>query len=199
MIKSLEYKGKNIDAAIEKALNELKMDRDDVSVEVLERQKSGFLGIGAVDARIRVTFDDGMPEPKEEKPVEAPKKVAKPIFNVSQEKLDKIAAEAPKARPAAEKPAEAAAKKTSVPEPRLYMKIPADKSANPVAATPKKVQSDNRSAARSNDRRRDSAPREKKPAEPFVKLPVSDEAPIPFIIGLLDRMGIEANAEITEG
>lgn len=199
MIKSLEYKGKNIDAAIEKALNELKLDRDDVSVEVLERQKSGFLGIGAVDARIRVTFDDGMPEPKEEKPVEAPKKVAKPIFNVSQEKLDKIAAEAPKARPAAEKPAEGTAKKTSVPEPRLYMKIPADKSANPVAATPKKVQNDNRGERRSNnDRRRDNAPREKKPAEPFVKLPVSDEAPIPFIIGLLDRMGIEANAEITE-
>ena len=96
MIKSLEYKGKNIDAAIEKALNELKMDRDDVSVEVLERQKSGFLGIGAVDARIRVTFDDGMPEPKEEKPAEAPKKVAKPIFNVSQEKLDKIAADVAK-------------------------------------------------------------------------------------------------------
>lgn len=191
MTKSLEFKGKNIDAAIENALRELALDRDDVSVEVLERQKSGFLGIGAVDARIRVTFDDGMPEPAPE-PAEK-KKVAKPIFDVSPEKLGKIAQEQKKSRPAAERPA-APEKKPGGVEPRLYMKIPADKSAAPAA--PKAKPAGERS--RSGERRRESAPREKRPAEPFVKLPVSDEAPIPFIIGLLDRMGIQANAEITD-
>ena len=44
--------------AIEKALQQLGRERDDVSVEILERAKSGFLGIGASPAKIRVTYDD---------------------------------------------------------------------------------------------------------------------------------------------
>ena len=47
MEKFITATGKTIDLAIEAALRELKMDRDSVSVEVLENPKSGFLGFGA--------------------------------------------------------------------------------------------------------------------------------------------------------
>ena len=54
--------GKTEDEAIRKALEQLHMDRDDVSVEILERAKSGFLGIGSSPARVRVTYGQEEPE-----------------------------------------------------------------------------------------------------------------------------------------
>ena len=52
----IDVTGKTEDEAIKKALAQLNMDRDDVSVEVLERAKSGFLGIGAAPAKVRVYY-----------------------------------------------------------------------------------------------------------------------------------------------
>lgn len=64
----VDVTGKNEDEAISKALSQLGMERDDVSVEVLERAKSGFLGIGSCPAKVRVYYGE------EEEPVkEAPK------------------------------------------------------------------------------------------------------------------------------
>ena len=51
MQKFLEATGENRDAAVENALKQLGLERDDVSVEVLEIGKKGFLGIGATPAR----------------------------------------------------------------------------------------------------------------------------------------------------
>ena len=53
----IDVTGKTEDEAIKKALAQLELDRDDVSVEVLERAKSGFLGIGASPAVIRVSYE----------------------------------------------------------------------------------------------------------------------------------------------
>jgi len=47
--------GRSVEEAIELALKELDVDRDEAEVEVLSRGKSGFLGIGAEQARVRVT------------------------------------------------------------------------------------------------------------------------------------------------
>ena len=58
--------GKTIDLAIESALAQLGLDRDSVSVQVLEQAKSGFLGIGAHDAKVQVTYE--VPDPQPEKP-----------------------------------------------------------------------------------------------------------------------------------
>lgn len=52
----IDVTGKTEDEAISKALAQLNMDRDDVSVEILERAKSGFLGIGSSPARVRVYY-----------------------------------------------------------------------------------------------------------------------------------------------
>ena len=71
MIKFIDVTGKTEDEAIQSALAQLGMDRDDVSVEILERAKSGFLGIGSTPARVRVSYDDGKAE-EEAKPAEKP-------------------------------------------------------------------------------------------------------------------------------
>ena len=57
MIKTLEKSARTEDEAIAAALAELGMDRVDVSVEIVERAKSGFLGIGASPAVIRVSYE----------------------------------------------------------------------------------------------------------------------------------------------
>ena len=67
MIKTLEKSGRTEDDAINAALRELGMDRDDVSVEIIERAKSGFLGIGASPAVVRVSY-----ETPDEAPAEVP-------------------------------------------------------------------------------------------------------------------------------
>ncbi len=46
---------RTVEEAIELALKELDADRDEAEVEILSRGKSGFLGIGAELARVRVT------------------------------------------------------------------------------------------------------------------------------------------------
>ena len=65
MEKFITATGKTIDLAIAAALEELHMDRDSVSVEVLENPRSGFLGIGAQPARVKVTYEapDEAPKP----------------------------------------------------------------------------------------------------------------------------------------
>ena len=57
MEKFITATGKTIDLAIAAALEQLGMDRDSVSVEVLDNPKSGFLGIGAQPAKVKVTYE----------------------------------------------------------------------------------------------------------------------------------------------
>lgn len=70
--------GKNIDDAIEAAVAELGVDRDDVSVEIIDTPSRGFLGLGGSLAKVRVWVgeDDEVPA-VEEKPVVKEEKKAK--------------------------------------------------------------------------------------------------------------------------
>ena len=61
----IDVTGKTEDEAIQNALRQLGLDRDDVSVEILERAKSGFLGLGSCPAKVRVSYG---PEEEEEAP-----------------------------------------------------------------------------------------------------------------------------------
>ena len=56
MFKSIEATGKTLDLAIQAGLTKLQMDRDSVSVEVLEQPRSGFFGIGATPAKVKLTM-----------------------------------------------------------------------------------------------------------------------------------------------
>ena len=63
--------GKTEDEAISRALEQLKLDRDDVSVEILERAKAGFLGLGSCPAKVRVSYgEDDAPAPEQPKVME---------------------------------------------------------------------------------------------------------------------------------
>ena len=103
MLKTLEKSGKTEEAAIAAALEELGLDRDDVSVEIVERAKSGFLGIGASPAVVRVQYE----APDEEL-----------------ETVAEAAAESPAAAPVEAQPAAApAAPAAAVDEPEGYARI----------------------------------------------------------------------------
>ena len=54
-MKSSEKWGVDVDTAVELALKELKLTRDEVEIEVLEESSNGFLGIGSKLAKVRVT------------------------------------------------------------------------------------------------------------------------------------------------
>ena len=93
MLKFIETTGKTEEAAIEAALTQLGMDRDDVSVELLERAKPGFLGIGGVPAKVRVSYE--VPEePVIETPaVSVPVVAEEPVKAVEETCEDYITAE----------------------------------------------------------------------------------------------------------
>ena len=57
MLKSIETVAKTEEEAIASALASLGKKRDEVSVEIIERAKSGFLGIGAAPAKVRVSYE----------------------------------------------------------------------------------------------------------------------------------------------
>ena len=99
MMQYIDVSGKTEEEAIEKALVQLAMDRDEVSVEILERAKPGFLGIGATPAVVRVSYDDGR-----EEPAPAAKEEFRPEQRKSKEEREREAAatKAEKERLAAE-------------------------------------------------------------------------------------------------
>ncbi len=90
MLKYIEATGKTEEEAIAKGLAQLGLDRDDVSLEILERGRAGFLGIGSVPAKVKLTYEapdapavTPEPEPIPISPVEEvkpqPKPQAKPV------------------------------------------------------------------------------------------------------------------------
>ena len=101
----IDVTGKTEDEAISKALAQLGLERDDVSVEILERAKSGFLGLGSCPAKVRVSYGEEeepvvIPAAPEKKP-EQPKKPApekRPERKPKPEKPEKVE-KAPKAAP----------------------------------------------------------------------------------------------------
>ena len=120
MEKTIVTTGKTIDLAIEAALTQLGLDRDNVSVQVLAQAKSGFLGIGATPAKVEVTYEAPDPKPKSafgsasrSKPKAVPeKKPEAPKVEVTKA-APAPKAEAPKA-PKQEKP------KAEPKEPKVY-------------------------------------------------------------------------------
>ena len=72
MIKSLEKTGRTEEEAIAAALEELGLERDDVSVTVAQRAKSGFLGIGSAPAVVRVEYEAPDEPEAEAEPEEKP-------------------------------------------------------------------------------------------------------------------------------
>jgi spoIIIJ-associated protein len=78
-MRSVETEAGSIDEAIEKALEALRVERDQVEVEILENSARGLLGLGSRKARIRATVRSSLAS-KLESVVEA-----SPVSEVSRE------------------------------------------------------------------------------------------------------------------
>ena len=159
MQKFLEATGENRDAAVENALEQLGLERDDVSVEVLEIGKKGFLGIGATPARVRVTYEERKPAPKAEP------------------KQEKPAVKAEKPAPKQEKPAEKPQKLSITTDdntPRLVKAAPAD-------FVPEKLEFERPPRRERSDRPRrdrgDRNGRDRRPRRPREDRPITPSVP----------------------
>ena len=120
----IDVTGKTEEEAVRKALEQLHLERDDVSLEILERSKSGFLGIGSSPAKVRVRYElDVVDEPE----VKTPAPQAKPA--------EKKAAESKpvEKKPAEKKPAERKPVEKK-PEPKPVEKKPEGKELTSAAA-----------------------------------------------------------------
>ena len=176
MEKKIVTTGKTIDLAVEAALAQLGLSRDDITYEVLALPKAGFLGFGAQPAKIQVAYEVPDPVVVPEKPKSAlgsasrSKPKAKPVV---EKKAEPVKAEAPKAEPV-----KAEAPKTEKPK--------APKTEKKVEKTEKKVEKKAEKAEKKVEKK----------AEPKVYAPAeegSTEQKIEvFIKGLLEKMGSDA-------
>ena len=108
----IEVTGKTEEEAVAKALAQLGLDRDDVSVEILERAKSGFLGLGSCPAKVRVSYGeetDDAPDSQEEP--QAPQTAAP--APIREKKQEKSAERRPEKR---KEPKQPAVKETPAPQ-----------------------------------------------------------------------------------
>ena len=185
MEKNIVTTGKTIDLAIEAALTQLGLDRDSVSVQVLQQAKAGFLGIGAQPAKVQVTYEAPDPAP------EAPK-VALSAASRSKPKAAKAPA-APEKKPEVVKPAVNKVEKTEAP------KVEAPKVEAPKAEESKPQQPKAAKAPKEN--REPKAP--KAPKEPKVYAPAAEgsteETIEKFLKGLLENMGSQAVPHAVKG
>ena len=170
MEKTIVTSGKTIDLAIEAALTQLGLDRDSVSVMVLQQAKSGFLGFGAQPAKVQVTYE--APDPVV---VEKPKSA----LGAASRSKPKAAApvkkpEAPKAEPVKPEPVKAEPVKPAAP------KVEKPKAEKPKAEKPR--------AEKPKAEKKVAASKTYAPAEPGS---VEEKIEV-FLKGLLERMGSNA-------
>ena len=190
MEKTIITSGKSIDLAIESALTQLGLDRDSVSVLVLQQAKAGFLGFGAQPAKVQVTYE--VPDPVVEKVPEKPKSALGSASRSKPKAAPVKKVEAPKAPEAAKaEPVKAEApkseKKPEAPKVEKKVEAPKPPKAEKKAETPKA-----------------KAPKAEKKAEPKAEKKVElapytpaeagsvEEKIEVFIKGLLEHMDSKA-------
>ncbi len=104
MLKFIEVTGKTKEEAIAKGLAQLGLDQDDVSVEILDLGKTGFLGIGSVPAKVKLSYEGPDEEPEVQPApvvVEVPvKKEEAPAKKAEPKKAEPKKEETPRAEPA---------------------------------------------------------------------------------------------------
>ena len=164
MEKTIVTTGKTIDLAIEAALNQLGLDRDSVSVQVLAQAKAGFLGFGASPAKVQVTYEAPDPKP------EAPKTALSSASRSKPKAKPQPKAEAPKAEPKPQPKAEA---------PKTEPKPAAPKA--PKVEKPKAPKAEKPAASKAEPKV--YAPAESGSVEEKIEV---------FLKGLLEHMGSQA-------
>ena len=183
----VEKWGDDVDSAVELALKELKVGRDEVVVEILEQPSKGFLGLfGSKLAKVKVSKKSN--ELKELANKEAaPKKEKKPAAPVE------VKREEPKSAPADQKPAEAAPVKAEAPV------VAEDAEEAPAARRERRYEDrgDRRRNRNGRDRNRKSAPKYNLmqtkftiTAEDTDATPAQDQPAVAFIQKISKDMGL---------
>ena len=171
MEKTMIASGKTIDLAIESALTQLGLDRDSVSVQVIQQAKAGFLGFGAQPAKVQVTY-------------EAPDIPAAPAAPKSA--LGSASRSKPKAKPAAPKQEAPKAEPVKAAEPKKEAPKQEKKQEKAEKKVEKKVEKTERKQEKKLDKKVEA------PAEPKVYTPAepgsTEEQIETFIKGLLEHM-----------
>ena len=177
MEKFITATGKSIDLAIEAGLTQLGMDRDSVSVEILETPKSGFFGIGASPAKVKLTY-------------EAPDEPAAPAPALSSASRSK-----PK-KPAVQKPSETADAPKVIAPAAAPIQRPAEQRANAKPASERPERPERPKSDKPRQPKPQQPKKEQAPAEPKVYAPAepgsTEERIEQFIKGLLEHMGSDA-------
>ncbi|MBE6924626.1 MAG: KH domain-containing protein [Ruminococcaceae bacterium] len=172
MEKTIITSGKTIDLAIEAALTQLGLDRDSVSVMVLQQAKGGFLGFGAQPAKVQVTYEAPDPVPVAEKP----KSALGAASRASKPKASGAAVKEPKVE--------------VVPKAKVEPKVEAPKVEKPVAPKAEAPKPERKP----RPERKPEAP--KAPKEPKAYAPAEagsvEEKIEQFLKGLLENMGSAA-------
>ena len=203
MEKSIITTGKTIDEAVETALAQLGLTRDDVTYQVISLPKSGFFGIGAVPAKVQVTYEapdlkPAKPEKKEEPKADAaPKAEAAPriaLSSASRSKPKADAAPRTEKKPVEKKP-EPKPEVKAAPAPKAEPKPEAPKAAPAPKAEKKPVE---KKPVEKKERapkapKAETAPKTEPKREYVPAAPGSNEEKIEqFIAGLLENMGSKA-------
>ena len=178
MEKTLVTSGKTIDLAIEAALAQLGLDRDSVSVQVLQQAKTGFLGFGAQPAKVQVTYEapDEVPE--------APK-----VALSSASRKPKAAAPAPKlAEPAPVKPEPAKPVEAPKAEVKAEEKKPEARPERPQQLRAPRAPQPPKEPREPREPKAPAVPKEYAPAEPGS---VEEKIEV-FLKGLLEHMDSKA-------
>ena len=201
MEKSIITTGKTIDAAVEAALAQLGLTRDDVTYQVLALPKAGFLGLGAVPAKVQVTYEAPDLKPAAETKAETAVAEAKPALKKEEPKAEaapvveaapKIAlSSASRSKPKAAKPVE------KKPEPvKEAPKTEAPKAEKKVEKAEKKVEKKTEKAEKKAEKKVEAPKSEAAPKVERTYAPAeagSNEEKIEqFIKGLLENMGSQA-------
>ena len=188
MEKTIVTSGKSIDLAIESALNQLGLDRDSVSVQVLQQAKAGFLGFGAQPAKVQVTYE--VPDPVVEKVPEKPKSA---LGSASRSKPKAAPVKKPEVPKAPEAPKPTKAEPVKAEAPKAEKKPEAPKA--PKAPKPeKKMEAPKAPKAPKAEKKADPKPEKKVELAPYTPAePGSVEEKIEiFIKGLLEHMDSKA-------
>ena len=191
MEKTIITSGKTIDLALDAALAQLGLSRDDITYQVLALPKSGFLGFGAQLAKVQVCYEVPDPAP-------APAEPEKPKSALGSASRSKPKAAAPVVKKPEPPKQDSPEKKPEAPKPQV-----------PRAEEPKH---DNH-----RPERKPEAPRQEKPKAPRQERPKAElrkEVPVRpytapeagsveekievFLKGLMERMGSQANAQCTK-
>ena len=105
-----EYTAKSVEEALEKALNEMMLTREDIHYEIVQQPTKGFLGFGQKDAVVRVSKKDAAEtkveavevkavkteekaEVKAEIPVQEPTPVVEVVVNDTEEQEEEVSFE----------------------------------------------------------------------------------------------------------